>query len=110
MTTKPLFIIPDEAPQRTVSISFDGQTIVVPEGISVAAALLAGGVREFRSSIVGDVPRAAYCMMGACFECLVEIDGVPARQSCLIPVREGMQVKRQIGAPGLVHLNGDHDD
>ncbi len=110
MITKPLFIVPDEASQRSVSISFDGQTILVPEGISVAAALLAGGVREFRSSIVGGVPRAPYCMMGVCFECLVEIDGVPARQSCLIPVREGMQVKRQIGASELVHVNGDHDD
>jgi NADH dehydrogenase/NADH:ubiquinone oxidoreductase subunit G len=42
-------------------------------------------------------------MMGVCFECLVEIDGVPARQSCLVPVREGMSIKRQIGA---AHLEG----
>ncbi|MDH0912895.1 (2Fe-2S)-binding protein [Rhizobium pusense] len=109
MITKPLFIV-SEASQRSVSISFDSQTIHVPEGISVAAALLAGGIREFRSSIVGGVPRAPYCMMGVCFECLVEIDGVPARQSCLVPVREGMEVKRQIGAPELIHSNGDHDD
>ncbi len=110
MTTKPLFIVPDESSPKTVSISFDGQQITVPDGISVAAALLVGGVRDFRSSIVGDVPRAPYCMMGVCFECLVEIDGVPARQSCLIPVYDGMKIKRQIGAPELVRLNGDHDD
>jgi NADH dehydrogenase/NADH:ubiquinone oxidoreductase subunit G len=40
-------------------------------------------------------------MMGVCFECLVEIDGVPARQSCLIPVHEGMVVARQLGAAHL---------
>jgi len=36
-------------------------------------------------------------MMGLCFECLVEIDGVPNRQSCQIPVQEGMQIRRQQG-------------
>jgi predicted molibdopterin-dependent oxidoreductase YjgC len=37
-------------------------------------------------------------MMGVCFECLVEIDGVPNRQGCMTPVREGMQVRRMNGA------------
>ena len=40
-------------------------------------------------------------MMGVCFECLVEIDGVPNRQSCLIPVREGMTVRSQEGRAKL---------
>jgi NADH dehydrogenase/NADH:ubiquinone oxidoreductase subunit G len=44
-------------------------------------------------------------MMGVCFECLVEIDGAPARQSCLIPVRDGMIVKRQIGAAHLEYFS-----
>ena len=37
--------------------------------------------------------------MGVCFECLVEIDGVPNQQACLVPVSEGMSVRRQEGAP-----------
>jgi predicted molibdopterin-dependent oxidoreductase YjgC len=36
-------------------------------------------------------------MMGACFDCLVDIDGQPNRQSCLVAVAEGMQVKTQAG-------------
>lgn len=40
-------------------------------------------------------------MMGVCFECLVEIDGIPNRQACMIPVREGMVVRRQKGAIGV---------
>lgn len=75
--------------------------MTVPAGISVAAALLAGGIKNFRSSVVGGGPRAPYYMMGVCFECLVEIDGTPARQSCLIPVREGVAEGRQIGAAEL---------
>jgi predicted molibdopterin-dependent oxidoreductase YjgC len=37
-------------------------------------------------------------MMGVCFDCLVEIDGVGNRQACLTPVAEGMRVRRQRGA------------
>jgi len=101
MTTEPLFSIPRSSELETVTIKFEGNAITVPAGISVAAALLVGGVRDFRSSVVGHAPRAPYCMMGVCFECLVEIDGVPARQSCIVPVQDGMQVRRQIGAAGL---------
>jgi sarcosine oxidase subunit alpha len=36
-------------------------------------------------------------MMGVCFDCLVEIDGVGNRQACLAPLREGMAVARQDG-------------
>jgi predicted molibdopterin-dependent oxidoreductase YjgC len=35
--------------------------------------------------------------MGVCFECLVEIDGVPNQQGCLAQVREGMRIERQLG-------------
>ena len=37
--------------------------------------------------------------MGVCFECLLEIDGQPNQQSCLIPVKEGMRVRRQTPDP-----------
>ncbi|MBA1159271.1 (2Fe-2S)-binding protein [Microvirga sp. Marseille-Q2068] len=109
MTIKPLFSIPRSLGLETVTITFEGNSFTVPAGISVAAALLAGGVRDFRSSVVGQVPRAPYCMMGVCFECLVEIDGVPARQSCLVPVRDGMQVKRQVGAVDLGDLSSENN-
>lgn len=101
MITEPLFSIPKSSESETVTITFEGKDLKASVGISVAAALLAAGVHDFRSSVVGLVPGAPYCMMGICFECLLEIDNVPARQSCLIPVRDGMQVRRQIGAADL---------
>lgn len=87
----------------TVDITFDGRRFAVPAGINVASALLLSGVREFRSTPVSQSGRAPYCMMGICFECLVEIDGVPARQSCLIEVQDGMQIKSQQGAAGFLN-------
>ena len=38
-------------------------------------------------------------MMGACFECMVEVDGITNRQACLIPVREGQVVRRMSALP-----------
>lgn len=101
MKTEPLFTVPELAESSTVKIIFEQYELTVPAGINVAAALLLSGVREFRTSVVGQAPRAPYCMMGVCFECLVEIDGIPARQSCVVTVKDGMHVRRQIGAPEL---------
>ena len=33
--------------------------------------------------------RAPYCMMGVCFDCLAEIDGMPNRQSCMVAAAPG---------------------
>ena len=87
----------EESDSRWVEVQIDGASTRVREGESVAAALLASGMRSCRTTSVSVAPRAPYCMMGVCFECLVEIDGVPNRQSCQIPVEEGMQIRRQQG-------------
>lgn len=80
---------------RIVRFSFDGASVEAYEGDSVAAALLASGVDRFRTTPKQGQPRLPYCLMGVCFDCLLEIDGEANRQSCMIEVREGMQVRRQ---------------
>ena len=84
-----------------VTLSVDGEPVTARAGDSLAAALLAAGILACRTTAVSGAPRAPYCMMGVCFECLVEIDGVPARQSCIVTIQEGMHVRRQIGAASL---------
>ncbi|WP_248797655.1 (2Fe-2S)-binding protein [Pseudomonas sp. MWU13-2105] len=83
---------------KSVRIEFEGASLSVPEGISLAAALLLSGVTHTRESAVSGRPGAPYCMMGVCFECLVEVDGQANCQACLLPVRAGMRVFRQRGA------------
>ncbi len=84
-----------------VAIWFNDQPLTVPDGRSVAAALLAAGVSRFRATPVSGAPRGPFCMMGACFECLVEIDGVPSRQACMVEVKAGMRIHSQEGARDL---------
>jgi hypothetical protein len=111
MTLKPLFRVLSPAPGTdaqagaTIQIWFNDQPLSVPGGRSVAAALLAAGVQRFRATPVSGAPRAPYCMMGACFECLVEIDGMPSRQSCLVTVQDGMRIHSQEGARDLPPLS-----
>jgi len=81
----------------SVSLSIDGKHIEARPGDSVAAVLLAAGLRHCRTTSVSGAWRAPYCMMGVCFDCLVNIDGVGNRQSCLVPVREGMRIELQHG-------------
>jgi predicted molibdopterin-dependent oxidoreductase YjgC len=97
MPTEPLFQRLQQA-SHTVRISFEGRPLTVSADVSVAAALLAHDVGHTRESPVNGRPGAPYCMMGVCFECLVEIEGRPNCQGCLIGVLEGMHVRRQRGA------------
>lgn len=85
-----------------IRFHFNDMEIVARHGDSVAAALLAAGIASIRETPVSGAPRAPYCMMGVCFDCLVEIDGVGNRQACLTPVRNGMVVRRQTGARNLL--------
>jgi hydrogen cyanide synthase HcnC len=70
---------------------------ILDHDLTAAAAVLIGnGIT--RTTPVSGSPRAPYCMMGVCFDCLMEIDGVPNTQACMVPVAEGMRISRQVGA------------
>ena len=81
----------------TVTLKVDGKPIRARSGDTVAAAMLAAGIDHCRTTPVTGAPRAPYCLMGVCFDCLVTIDGIGSRQGCLVPVREGMAVETQLG-------------
>ena len=82
-------------PEQPIKIQFESQTICAGHGDTVAAALLRAGILQFRYATAQD-PRGPFCMMGTCFDCLVEIDGIPNRQACQTIVRDGMLVRLQL--------------
>ena len=87
--------LPEGEPDA-VTVTVDGAPVRVPASFTAAAAvLLHGGIS--RTTPVSGSPRAPYCMMGVCFDCLMEIDGAPNRQACLVPVAEGMRIDLQRG-------------
>lgn len=80
------------------TIQIDDEPVVAEPGESVAAVLMRQAEPWSRLSPVGKGKRAPYCMMGVCFECLAEVDGISSVQTCLEPVRDGMRISRQRGA------------
>ncbi|MHA1567068.1 MAG: (2Fe-2S)-binding protein [Alphaproteobacteria bacterium] len=79
----------------SVRFRFEGRELRAPVGMNLAAALLANGEAVFRESPVTGAPRGPFCLMGACFECLVVIDGKAGRQACMVEVAESMEIRRQ---------------
>jgi predicted molibdopterin-dependent oxidoreductase YjgC len=93
-----MFRLLDTAVAQIV-IELDGVEVSVPAGVSVAAALLYLDQVPLRHSVVNAAPRAPFCMMGICFECLVEVDGVANQRACQVQVQAGMCVRLQL-SPG----------
>jgi predicted molibdopterin-dependent oxidoreductase YjgC len=80
------------------SFSFDGREIPYAAGQSVGAALWAAGVRSFRTTRHGGRPRALFCGIGVCFDCLVTVDGRADERACVVPASPGMTVTTQEGS------------
>jgi sarcosine oxidase subunit alpha len=80
-------------------ILVNGRPVTAYEGESVAAALLAGS--DDLSCHYG-----LFCGMGACFGCLVTVDGVPNVRSCATLVRPGLRVETPYTA-SLPSANAD---
>ncbi len=89
-------ILPLE-PKGEIPIEVDGRTLFAREGETVAAALLANGIRVFRRTAKRHEPRGLFCGIGQCTDCIMEIDGVPNQRTCMTIVRAGMVVNTQEG-------------
>jgi aerobic-type carbon monoxide dehydrogenase small subunit (CoxS/CutS family) len=80
-----------------VTFSFDGQNVEGRPGEPIAVALLAAGVRIFRTMPRFGDARGGYCMVGRCADCMVIVDGVPGIRACVTPVSAGLTVRTQHG-------------
>ena len=81
-----------------VSISINGKEVKALPDDTVAAAVLCAGLSHTRTTPVSGAPRAPFCLMGVCFECLMVIDGLANQRACMTKVKEGMRVSTQLGA------------
>jgi predicted molibdopterin-dependent oxidoreductase YjgC len=81
--------------QNTVTVTLDGKSVSLPTGMNLAAALFGIGETISRISPTSHQPCSPHCLMGVCFECMMEIDGAQ-RQACLAEVRDGMVINRHL--------------
>ncbi|MGE7988793.1 (2Fe-2S)-binding protein [Lysinibacillus fusiformis] len=79
--------------KEKVTFTFDDHEFEGYKGESLAAALLAQGIRTLRLHEETGQPRGIYCNIGHCFECRVNVNGLEGERACLTPLSDGMVVK-----------------
>jgi len=89
-----------------VCLRVDGNPVEAFESESLAVALAAAGHLTLRAGPTHGAPRGMFCLMGACQECVVGIEGVPTT-ACLEPVRDGMRIELNSGSGRPTSQAGD---
>jgi predicted molibdopterin-dependent oxidoreductase YjgC len=77
--------------------TFDDTAVPFEDGQTVGAALVAAGIRSWRTTRHAGRPRGLFCGIGICFDCLITIDGTPNIRACLHQAADGMKVTTQQG-------------
>ena len=76
-----------------ISFEFDGKSYKGFAGESIAAALLRVGVTHLRDAPNSATPRGMFCVMGACQECVVEVNGRKV-EACRTKLSTGLKIER----------------
>ncbi|MDP7522270.1 MAG: (2Fe-2S)-binding protein [Arenicellales bacterium] len=76
-----------------ITIQVDGKEITAFAGESIAAAMMASGLRTTQMTKQGGSPRGYFCGMGACFDCIATVDGVDNVRTCNTSVHPGCEVE-----------------
>lgn len=76
---------------QPIAFRFNGRPVEALQGETIAAALAAAGITTFRHTPSG-APRGLFCGMGACFDCIVTVDGRINQRACLTHAVRGMEV------------------
>ncbi|HVZ00815.1 MAG TPA: (2Fe-2S)-binding protein [Dongiaceae bacterium] len=82
-----------ERDRGRITLIVDGEPISAFEGDTVLSAILTVDA-ALRYSEFDGAPRAGFCLMGACQECRVGIDGHGLQRACMTAALDGMAVTR----------------
>ena len=78
-------------PRKTVHFQLDGKPAVALEGDTVLTAVLVN-TDYVRRSEFGDGLRSGFCLMGACQDCWVWLQGGHRLRACTSKISDGMRV------------------
>ena len=81
-----------ELDRAQLHFSLDGQMCSALAGDTVLTAMLASG-HALRMSEFGSEPRAGFCLMGACQDCLIWQDEGSRIRACSTQITEGMRLR-----------------
>ncbi|GAB6189312.1 (2Fe-2S)-binding protein [Marinitoga arctica] len=80
---------------KKVKFLFENEEVWGYEGETIAAALHALGIWNYRNGLKTGRPRGIFCAIGHCSSCLMTVNGIPNVRICVTPLKAGMIVKKQ---------------
>jgi NADH dehydrogenase/NADH:ubiquinone oxidoreductase subunit G len=83
-----------DAARPRITLRLDGVPVEAQRGDTLLTALLAAGAGHLRESEFGDGPRAGFCLMGACQDCWVVVEGLGRVRACATMAEDGMETRR----------------
>ena len=90
-------ILGDLPEGKWFKITVDGKKIKAREGETIAAALIAAGIKVFRYTVKRDEPRSLFCAIGRCTDCIMIVNNRPNIRTCVTLVENGMKIETQKG-------------
>jgi D-hydroxyproline dehydrogenase subunit gamma len=87
-----------ETDRPALSFVLDGAPAAALVGDTLLTAILARD-GYLRRSEFGDGPRAGFCLMGACQDCWVNVEGLGRVRACMTPITDGLRVSRRMVQP-----------
>lgn len=78
---------------QQITVSINGRPVAAFAGETIAAVLLAEGLRSFRRTPKASAHRGVFCGIGICYDCVVTVNGVPSVRACITPVTSGMAIE-----------------
>ncbi|MCQ4162051.1 (2Fe-2S)-binding protein [Roseomonas sp. GC11] len=77
-----------------IALTLEGKPVEALRGDTLLTALLAAGAGPLRQSEFGDGARSGFCLMGACQDCWVAVEGLGRVRACATLAEDGMAVRR----------------
>ncbi|MET3696957.1 2Fe-2S iron-sulfur cluster protein [Bacillus oleivorans] len=78
--------------KESVTIYFNNIPLKAYRQQSVAAALMANGIKRLGLSRKLVQPRGLFCSRGRCCSCYMTVNGEDHVRTCMVHVEEGMQI------------------
>lgn len=98
------FVRVAETGRARITFVLDGVEVAALAGDTLLTAILTQQ-RHVRRSEFSDMPRAGFCLIGACQDCWVRSEDGTRLRACSTPLREGMRVRTR----NDVHHEADNE-
>lgn len=94
--------------RKVIQFYFNDEPLSAKFGQTIAAALMANGIKKTGLSRKLQQSRGLFCANGRCYSCFVTVDGLEHVLSCSTLAEEGMKVYSNLSDPDIRGLKNEH--